>query len=188
MHESERIRRKDELEMEIGDVFFALTNYARFLGFNPENALRRTNEKFIARFNYIEEKIKESGRTIGESNLEEMDGRQEVTKDTEMTKEEVYKDYGMFSGVKSRSKTKTRRPPKKLKQCSKCGIVGDAMTKHSLTGEHKPPFIWLCRQPCHDEVRHKNDKRRKSSTKAATTMQHTIPHKKQHCQSLYKTN
>jgi len=69
-----------------------------------------------------------------------------------MTKKEVYKEYGMFSGVKSKSKTKTPRPPKKLKQCSKCGRVGDAMTKHSLTGSHEPPFIWLCRQPCHDEV------------------------------------
>jgi hypothetical protein len=70
----------------------------------------------------------------------------------EMTKEEVYKDYGMFNSAKGKSKIKTRRPPKKLQQCSKCGRVGDAMTKHSLTGEHKPPFIWLCRQPCHDEV------------------------------------
>jgi hypothetical protein len=78
----------------------------------------------------------------------------ESTKDhTEMTKEEVFKDYGsVFSGVKNRSKIKSRRPPKKLKQCSKCGRVGNEMTKHSLTGEHKPPFIWLCRQPCHDEV------------------------------------
>jgi len=64
---------QNELEKEVGDVFFALTNYARFLGINPENALRRTNEKFIVRFNYIEKKIGESGRTIGESNIEEMD-------------------------------------------------------------------------------------------------------------------
>ena len=77
----------------------------------------------------------------------------EVTKDhAKMSKEEVFKDYGtVFSGAK-RSKIKTRRPPKKLKQCAKCGRVGDEMTKHSLTGEHKPPFIYLCRQPCHDEV------------------------------------
>lgn len=80
MHESERIRRKDELEMEIGDVFFALTNYARFLGFNPENALRRTNEKFISRFSYIEKKIKESGRNLSDSSLEEMDKYWEESK------------------------------------------------------------------------------------------------------------
>ena len=77
-----------------------------------------------------------------------------MTKDhAEMTKEEVFKDYGnVLCGVKSRLKIKTRRAPKKLKQCFKCGRVGDEMTKHSLTGEHKPPFILLCRQPCHDEV------------------------------------
>ena len=74
-----------------------------------------------------------------------------MTKD-HTTKEDVYKDYGMFSSVKSKSKTKTPRPPKKLNQCFKCGRVGDGMTKHSLVGEHKPPYIWLCRQPCHDEV------------------------------------
>ncbi len=71
---------------------------------------------------------------------------------TEMTKEEVYKEYGMFSSDKRRLKTRTRRPPKKLQQCSKCGRIGDEMTRHSLLGGHKPPFIWLCRQPCHDEV------------------------------------
>lgn len=68
-----------------------------------------------------------------------------------MTKEEIYKNYGAFSD-KPKLKTKTQRSPKKLQQCSKCGRVGDAMTKHSLAGGHKPPFVWLCRQPCHDEV------------------------------------
>ncbi len=73
MHQSEKQESKEELELEIGDVFFALVNYARFLGINPENALRRTNDKFINRFNYIESKINESGRQINESNLTEMD-------------------------------------------------------------------------------------------------------------------
>ena len=63
----------EELENEIGDVFFALVNYARFLKINPENALRKTNSKFIKRFNYIEKKLKENGKNINESNLEEMD-------------------------------------------------------------------------------------------------------------------
>ena len=62
-----------ELENEIGDVFFALVNYARFLDINPENALRRTNSKFISRFNYVEEKIKSLGKKLSESNLKEMD-------------------------------------------------------------------------------------------------------------------
>ena len=63
----------EKLEDEIGDVFFALVNYARFLKINPENALRKTNRKFINRFNYIEKKLEENGKKINESNLEEMD-------------------------------------------------------------------------------------------------------------------
>jgi len=73
MHEMEISNDKNKLEEELGDVFFALTNYARFLGINPENALRLTNEKFISRFNYVEQKIKETGKKLTESNLEEMD-------------------------------------------------------------------------------------------------------------------
>jgi len=84
MHEIEKIKSQSsnlknseelyaKLEDEIGDVFFALVNYARFLDINPENALRRTNSKFIKRFTYIEEKIKSSGRKLSESNLKEMD-------------------------------------------------------------------------------------------------------------------
>jgi MazG family protein len=84
MHEIEKIKaqatnvkRKEEiynqLENEIGDVFFALVNYARFLDVNPENALRRTNSKFIKRFGYVEEKIKSLGKKLTESNLKEMD-------------------------------------------------------------------------------------------------------------------
>jgi len=84
MHEIEKIKnqqlssKKDEelynqLENEIGDVFFALVNYARFLDVNPENALRRTNSKFITRFSYVEEKIKSLGKKLSDSNLKEMD-------------------------------------------------------------------------------------------------------------------
>ncbi|MHB8906487.1 MAG: nucleoside triphosphate pyrophosphohydrolase [Melioribacteraceae bacterium] len=80
MHEMERLGDKVELEKEMGDVFFALTNYARFLGIHPENALRLTNEKFITRFNYIEQKIKEGGKSLTESNLEEMDKYWEESK------------------------------------------------------------------------------------------------------------
>jgi MazG family protein len=80
MHKSEKEETLDELEEEVGDVFFALTNYARFLGINPEIALRRTNEKFINRFKYVEKKINESGRQINESNLDEMDKYWEESK------------------------------------------------------------------------------------------------------------
>ena len=80
MHVSEKEESKEKLEGEIGDVFFALVNYARFLGVNPENALRKTNKKFINRFNYIEEKIKESGRKLTDSDLKEMDRYWEESK------------------------------------------------------------------------------------------------------------
>ena len=84
MHEIEKIKNQqlsskedeelyNELENEIGDVFFALVNYARFLDVNPENALRRTNSKFITRFSYVEEKIKSLGKKLSDSNLKEMD-------------------------------------------------------------------------------------------------------------------
>lgn len=73
MQYAEKGKNKAELEEEIGDVFFALINYVRFIGFNPEDALRKTNKKFINRFNYIEKSLKENGKKIGESNLEEMD-------------------------------------------------------------------------------------------------------------------
>lgn len=84
MHEIERVRSQKledrsledfytQLENEIGDVFFALVNYARFLDINPENALRRTNSKFIKRFGYVEKKIKSLGKKLSDSNLKEMD-------------------------------------------------------------------------------------------------------------------
>ncbi len=83
MHVSEKQESADELENEIGDVFFALVNYARFLGVNPENALRRTNEKFVRRFNYVEKQINSNGRKINESNLAEMDKYWEESKRNE---------------------------------------------------------------------------------------------------------
>jgi MazG family protein len=73
MHKSEKEESLPELESEIGDVFFAMTNYARFLGINPEYALRKTNKKFINRFMYVEKKVNETGKKINESNLTEMD-------------------------------------------------------------------------------------------------------------------
>lgn len=80
MHKSEKEETRRELENEIGDVFFALVNYARFLNINPEYALRKTNKKFIDRFSYVEKKIKETGRKINESNLQEMDKYWEESK------------------------------------------------------------------------------------------------------------
>ncbi|MFA7421333.1 MAG: nucleoside triphosphate pyrophosphohydrolase [Melioribacteraceae bacterium] len=80
MHEMEAEGNQAKLEQELGDVFFALTNYARFLGINPENALRLTNEKFIKRFTYVEKKITGLGKKMSESNLTEMDKYWEESK------------------------------------------------------------------------------------------------------------
>ncbi len=80
MHLSERTESHEELEKEVGDVFFALVNYARFLKINPEDALRLTNEKFINRFSYVEKKVAETGKKIHESNLAEMDKYWEESK------------------------------------------------------------------------------------------------------------
>ena len=80
MHHSEGADDYDKLEGEIGDVFFAMVNYARFLAVNPENALRRTNTKFIRRFGYVEDKIKSLGKKLTESNLQEMDKYWEESK------------------------------------------------------------------------------------------------------------
>lgn len=60
-------------EQELGDVFFSLINYARFTGINPEDALERTNKKFISRFQQIEELALAKGKNISELSLKEQD-------------------------------------------------------------------------------------------------------------------
>ena len=64
---------KDDIEDEIGDLLFSVVNLARFMGLDPETALNRTNRKFIQRFHYVEQKLSESGKTLNDSNLAEMD-------------------------------------------------------------------------------------------------------------------
>ena len=63
----------DKMESELGDVLFSIINYARFLKINPENALERTNKKFIKRFQYLEAKSKEINKPLSEMTLSEMD-------------------------------------------------------------------------------------------------------------------
>ncbi len=63
----------DKIEAEFGDVLFSMINYARFLNINPENALERTNKKFIQRFQYLEEKAKAGNKDLKDMSLEEMD-------------------------------------------------------------------------------------------------------------------
>lgn len=64
---------KDDIEAEFGDLMFSIVNAARLYGVNPENALERTNRKFIARFNHIENSATASGRQISSLSLEEME-------------------------------------------------------------------------------------------------------------------
>jgi len=64
---------KDEIEAEFGDVLFSMVNYARFLNVNPENALERTNKKFIKRFQYLEGKASEKNKALKDMSLAEMD-------------------------------------------------------------------------------------------------------------------
>lgn len=63
----------DRIEAEFGDVLFSMINYARFLGINPDDALERTNRKFIRRFQYLESASAKDGKKLGEMSLEEMD-------------------------------------------------------------------------------------------------------------------
>lgn len=63
----------ERIESEFGDVLFSMINYARFLQVNPEDALERTNKKFIKRFQYLEGKAKEIGKPLSEMTLAEMD-------------------------------------------------------------------------------------------------------------------
>ena len=64
---------QDAIEDEFGDVIFSLVNYARFLNINPENALERTNKKFIKRFQFLEKKASESGKSLRDMTLAEME-------------------------------------------------------------------------------------------------------------------
>ena len=64
---------KNRIESEFGDVLFALTNYSRFIDVNPEDALERTNKRFIKRFQIMENEIKERGLDLSAMSLSQMD-------------------------------------------------------------------------------------------------------------------
>jgi XTP/dITP diphosphohydrolase len=66
-------KNQEAIEDEFGDVLFSLINYARFLKINPENALERSNKKFIKRFQYLESKAKTLQKSLSEMTLSEMD-------------------------------------------------------------------------------------------------------------------
>lgn len=65
--------KSDKIEEEFGDVLFSLINYGRFLNINPEDALEKTNKKFIKRFQYLESESKKDGKQLSEMSLVEMD-------------------------------------------------------------------------------------------------------------------
>tara|TARA_B110001450_G_scaffold51854_1_gene48474 strand:- start:624 stop:1394 length:771 start_codon:yes stop_codon:yes gene_type:complete len=64
---------QEKIEKEFGDVLFSMINYARFIGVDPETALERTNKKFIGRFNYLEQKVKNNNMDLIKMTLKEMD-------------------------------------------------------------------------------------------------------------------
>lgn len=64
---------QQKMEEEFGDLLFSLINYARFRNINPEDALEKTNRKFISRFNYLESEVNKSGKSLSDMTLEEMD-------------------------------------------------------------------------------------------------------------------
>jgi XTP/dITP diphosphohydrolase len=80
MEEMKELRReveigvdREKMEDEMGDLLFAIVNYARFIDINPEDALERTNKKFIHRFQYLEERAKRKHKPLHEMTLDEMD-------------------------------------------------------------------------------------------------------------------
>jgi XTP/dITP diphosphohydrolase len=80
LHEVETNASKDRLEDEFGDVLFSLVNYARYIGVRPADAIERTNQKFLKRFKYVEQKAEEQGSNVTQLSLEEMDAFWEEAK------------------------------------------------------------------------------------------------------------
>ncbi len=81
LNEEIKTGNKENTEKEFGDVLFSMINYARFIGVNPENALEKTNKKFINRFQYLEQAAKEEGKDIADMSLTEMDVYWEKSKE-----------------------------------------------------------------------------------------------------------
>ena len=72
-HEVEQKAPQNKIEDEFGDVLFSLVNYGRFLNINPEDALEKTNKKFIKRFQYLEQEAGKQGKKLADMTLAEMD-------------------------------------------------------------------------------------------------------------------
>lgn len=76
-------KKQSEIEDELGDIFFMLVNISRFVGVNPEDALRKTISKFISRFRYIEMKAADKKRSLSDMTLEQMDALWDEAKERE---------------------------------------------------------------------------------------------------------
>lgn len=81
LNEEIKAGNKENTEKEFGDVLFSMINYARFIGVNPENALEKTNKKFINRFQYLEKAAKKEGKELADMTLAEMDVYWESSKE-----------------------------------------------------------------------------------------------------------
>jgi len=81
LKEATESNNKDKIEEEIGDLLFSIVNISRFLHVNPEDALRKTINKFIKRFTIIEQEINKQGKKLQDVSLEEMDKIWEKSKD-----------------------------------------------------------------------------------------------------------
>ena len=73
LNEEIKAGNSENIEKEFGDVLFSMINYARFINVNPENALEKTNKKFINRFQYLERESKKKGENLADMSLAEMD-------------------------------------------------------------------------------------------------------------------
>jgi XTP/dITP diphosphohydrolase len=87
LNEAIASKNQEEIEKEFGDVLFSLINYARFIEVNPENALERTNKKFIQRFQWMENQIATAQKDMTSMNLEELDGYWNQAKNALKTEE-----------------------------------------------------------------------------------------------------
>lgn len=83
LYEAVATKEQPKIEEEFGDVLFALVNYARFAKVDPENALEKTNKKFIKRFQYIEQMAKEQNKVLHDMTLGEMDALWNKAKEQE---------------------------------------------------------------------------------------------------------
>jgi len=77
---------REQVEAEVGDLFFVLVNIARYLSVDPESALRKTNIKFRRRFGWLEARLREQGRTLEQATLEEMEALWQQAKTLEVPK------------------------------------------------------------------------------------------------------